>query len=155
MQEELSHVGSSCGWDGQTACDSIRILFRFTKSAGRLRHRQHRQADKQRRVMTGMREGESCYFLKKNQKNPKNYFFFLEREEGREKKNSTCRCACCWSPHLSPVLGENELQLIKTVCAVATAKRVNTICAGETQSLWSLSLWLCSRAFSFLSILIS
>lgn len=67
MQEELSHVGSSCGCDGQTARDS----FRVPPSPGRLKAAWQsrgsgggsRRAGRRHRVMAEMREGESRYFI--------------------------------------------------------------------------------------------
>lgn len=64
---------------------------------------------------------------------------FLEREKGKSGKKRArekqLQARLLLSPHLSPVLEENELQLIKTVCAAAAVERVNNICAGETQTL--------------------
>lgn len=65
---------------------------------------------------------------------------FLEREKGKSGKKKRERekqlqARLLLSPHLSPALEENELQLIKTVCAAAAVERVNNICAGETQTL--------------------
>lgn len=64
---------------------------------------------------------------------------FLEREKGRSGKKSKGEAVAgallLLSPHLSRVLEENELQLIRMVCAAASVERVNNICAGETQTL--------------------
>lgn len=79
-------------------------------------------------------------------------FYFWKEKKGRAVKRARekqLRARLLLSPHLSCVLEENESQLIKMVCAAAAVERVNNICAGETQTLWSLPLWLCGKVFFF------
>lgn len=92
-----------------------------------------RRAGRRHRVMAEMREGESRYFIS-------------EREKGKSGKKKRARekqlqARLLLSPHLSCVLEENELQLIKTVCAAAAVEKGKQhLCRRDTNFVISSSV---------------
>lgn len=139
MQEKLSHVGSSCGCDGQTARDSIRVppsLPRSTKSClAKPRQRRRRQAGRQTAPRDGGDEGRWI-----------SLFYFWKEKKGRAVKKKRARekqlqARLLLSPHLSCVLEKNELQLIKTVCAAAAVEKGKQhLCRRDTNFVISSSV---------------